>query len=320
MTRRLIAATVTISIVAGVFAAGCTRKQEPATPAESSPPAGQAVPAHAMASENTVPSLAADGTEIHYKVYGSGQPTLVFVHGWSCDSRYWDAQLDDFAAQYTVVTLDLAGHGSSTTGARKDWSMAGYGTDVASVVEAIGAPRVVLIGHSMGGQVILEAARRLPGKVIGLVGVDTYHDIPGGMPEAEIEEQLKPFRTDFASTTRAFVRDNFFTEKSDALIKQWIIDDMSQAPPEVAVPSLVSLVHMDQRAVVTELDVPIVAINSDKYPTPVDEIRAIEPRFRMVPMTGVGHFVMMEDPATFNALLQQVVSTWARIDSRSLSP
>ena len=246
MTRNPILALLAI-VLLGLQVAGCTKHEDPVPP---EPQAAQQEPqaAHAMATGNSVASLAGDGAEIHFKVYGSGQPTVVFVHGWSCDSRYWDAQLDAFAAQYTVVTLDLAGHGQSTRGARKDWSIAEYGADVAAVVEAIGAPRVVLIGHSLGGPVILDAARRLPGKVIGLVGVDTFQDIVTPFPSAELDEFLKPFRADFASATRAFVGDNFFTAASDPVIRQWIIDDMSQAPPEVAIPSLVGLVQMAMSA------------------------------------------------------------------------
>ncbi|HPB56158.1 MAG TPA: alpha/beta hydrolase, partial [Candidatus Aminicenantes bacterium] len=52
-----------------------------------------------------------DGTPISYEVYGSGEPTLVFIHGWSCDSRYWRAQIPFFSKGHRIVLLDLAGHG-----------------------------------------------------------------------------------------------------------------------------------------------------------------------------------------------------------------
>src|SRR3954463_16548048 len=63
----------------------------------------------------------ADGVPIHYEVQGSGEPALVFVHGWAIDSRYWDAQVPVFARTHRVVTLDLAGHGRSGRG-RKEWT------------------------------------------------------------------------------------------------------------------------------------------------------------------------------------------------------
>jgi hypothetical protein len=54
-----------------------------------------------------------DGNSISYEAYGTGEPTLVFVHGWSCDARYWRAQLSYFSKKHRVVVLDLAGHGHS---------------------------------------------------------------------------------------------------------------------------------------------------------------------------------------------------------------
>jgi pimeloyl-ACP methyl ester carboxylesterase len=56
-----------------------------------------------------------DGIPISFEVYGTGEPTLVFVHGWSCDARYWRAQVPHFSKNHRVVTIDLAGHGHSGT-------------------------------------------------------------------------------------------------------------------------------------------------------------------------------------------------------------
>lgn len=60
--------------------------------------------------------LSKDGVPISYEVFGSGEPTLVFVHGWSCDSRYWRCQVPYFGKNHRVVTIDFAGHGHSGTG------------------------------------------------------------------------------------------------------------------------------------------------------------------------------------------------------------
>jgi pimeloyl-ACP methyl ester carboxylesterase len=69
---------------------------------------------------------------------------------------------------FLVVTVDLAGHGESDSG-RQDWSIAAFGSDVATVVDQLALEDVVPVGHSMGGDVILEAAGRLPGRVSGLI-------------------------------------------------------------------------------------------------------------------------------------------------------
>src|SRR5512141_3449247 len=97
-------------------------------------------------------ATAADGTRIAYEVHGAGWPALVFVHGWAWHPGYWDGQLKVFCAGALVVAVDLAGHGESGA-TRKDWSIAAFGADVGAVVDELGLESVVLIGHSMGGDV-----------------------------------------------------------------------------------------------------------------------------------------------------------------------
>src|SRR5438105_10350898 len=94
-----------------------------------------------------------DDTPIAFEEQGQGSPAVVFVHGWACDRTYWRHQVDRFQRRAKVVTLDLAGHGESGAD-RSEWSIAGFGADVAAVVQALELRDVVLVGHSMGGDVI----------------------------------------------------------------------------------------------------------------------------------------------------------------------
>src|SRR5438552_3792134 len=119
----------------------------------------------------------ADGVPIRFHVAGRGEPTLVLVHGWALDHRVWDGQAPSLEGRHRVVTLDLAGHGESGR-QRSAWTMAAFGEDVMAVVEAVGAREVALVGHSMGGPVVLEAARRMPERGQGLVLVDTLLEDP----------------------------------------------------------------------------------------------------------------------------------------------
>jgi len=111
-----------------------------------------------------------DGVPIRFDVQGVGDIALVFVHGWCCNRNYWNSQVDHFTSEYTVVALDVAGHGASGR-RRMKWAVSSFGEDIVSVVEQLELEKVVLIGHSAGAQWIVEAARRLSNAVIGLVGV-----------------------------------------------------------------------------------------------------------------------------------------------------
>ena len=90
---------------------------------------------------------APDGVPIHYDVQGTGAVALVFVHGWCCNRGHWAGQVDHFAPDYTLVCIDLAGHGASGRD-RARQTMSAFGQDVVAVVEQLGLEQVVLIGHS----------------------------------------------------------------------------------------------------------------------------------------------------------------------------
>jgi pimeloyl-ACP methyl ester carboxylesterase len=113
-----------------------------------------AVPATAAAGGDEGPRIAMspDNVHIEYRVYGHGDPAVVLVHGWASDANYWNAQLGALESRYTVVALNLAGHGASGNN-RNDWSIANYAQDVAAVARQIPNPRLVLVGHSMGAAV-----------------------------------------------------------------------------------------------------------------------------------------------------------------------
>ncbi|HVC77037.1 MAG TPA: alpha/beta hydrolase [Candidatus Micrarchaeaceae archaeon] len=255
-------------------------------------------------------ALSSDAIPVSYEVHGQGNPALVFVHGWSCDRTYWRNQLGHFAESHQVVAIDLAGHGESGLG-RKEHTMPAFGDDVVAVVEKLGFGDVVLIGHSMGGDVIVEAALKLRERVRGLVWVDVYSTL-GQVSSRDVNDRfIAPFRQDFEPTARPFVR-QMFLAGSDPSLVDWVVADMSSAPPEIAVNQLEHAINNDAAVLagLRELRVPVVAINPDHRPTDTEALR--RHGVTAVTMTGVGHFPMLEDPATFNRLLGDVIGTLAR--------
>jgi pimeloyl-ACP methyl ester carboxylesterase len=281
------------------------------SPQEAPPPP----PAAPAAADNAEPApgaariaIAPDGVHVQYRLYGAGDPALVFIHGWSCDSNYWREQLPVFQKKYTLVTVDLAGHGG-TDANRTDWSIAHFGQDVATALSAVPNKQLILVGHSMGGPVAIEAARLLGGRVIGIIGVDTFKSIGAPVPSrAQVDAVIKPFEADFIGQTRAMVTDHLFVKGDHPQLAQKIAYDMSLSPPRVAVPALRSLLEYDFTGPLKDLSIPIIAINSD-LGEPLNEarIRKVLPKFRAVTLPGTGHFLMMEDPQLFNPALEAEV-------------
>ena len=279
-------------------AVGCRGKGGGRDSGASGPSAGEAV--------------SSDGVAIHYQVQGSGRPALVFVHGWCCDGSFWDAQTVRFSRGHKVVTVDLAGCGKSGRGRRK-WTIEAFGGDVAAVVKKLGLRDVVLVGHSMGGDVIVEAEHELGGCVRGLVAVDSFRSLKGLSAE-QIKAFVGGFRSDFRGRMNGFVRSVFGPAAEPALVER-VVERMSGAPQGPALASLEALQRWRGEKLAEALGrvrVPIAAINSDMRDTDVNgfESRFAGMKFRI--MSGVGHFVMMEDAERFNGLLDEALKEMRR--------
>jgi pimeloyl-ACP methyl ester carboxylesterase len=261
---------------------------------------------HAVVSAGVHSVLSPDGVSIRYDDLGAGDPALVLVHGWNCDRGYWSEQLEHFARGHRVVNVDLGGHGDSGLN-RTEWTMQAFGKDVSAVVTALDLREVVLVGHSMGGKVIVEAARQLGDRVVAVVGVDTFHSGGRETPQARQDEVFGQLADDYAGFMANFV-DLTFVEQSDPAIREWVKADMSAAPYASAVGARQASGSYDAIPAVASLDVPLVLINSDFLPTDLTHLEASAKQFLYLEMSGVGHFVMLEDPETFNALLSAVLA------------
>jgi pimeloyl-ACP methyl ester carboxylesterase len=293
-------------------AAACSRSGAPIVPGNAA--SGSLRSAATAASQvQGAPLIAdsADGVHIEYHVYGHGEPAVVLIHGWACNSSYWRAQLADLESRYTTVTLDLAGHGASGRN-RSDWSMARYGEDVAAVVHHLPNRQIVLVGHLMGGPVALEAAPLVGDRLIGIIGVDTFTSL--GLPpppRREVDMQIAPFRSDFIGEMHRFVP-LLFTKTADPTFVRKVADDMAREPPRIAIATLLGLNSMDFATLLPRIHVPIIAIDSDSG-RPVNEarVRKLVPRFRLIMVRSSGQFLMLENPRAFNPILLHEIATLA---------
>ncbi len=115
--------------------------------------------------------LSSDGTQIFYEVRGKGKP-LLFCYGITCKREHWHHQTSYFENNYQIITFDYRGHHSS--GIPQDPShltLEWCARDLAELVDHLKLEEVVLLGHSMGVPVLLEAAPLLKSKVRGNVFV-----------------------------------------------------------------------------------------------------------------------------------------------------
>ena len=289
-------------LLAALSLAACSKgTNAPPSDNKTAPPAASASVAQEGLPQIT---LSPDSVHIDYRVWGKGEPAVILIHGWACDSYYWNAQIDALKAKYTVVALNLAGHGASESN-RKDWSMANYGQDVAAVARRIDNRQIVLVGHSMGGTVALEAAPVIGDRVIGIIAVDALKSI--GLPpstQQQIDARMAPFQSSFIETTREYVSKHLFRKDADPAFVQKVAYDMSLEPPDIAIASLRALSGIDFNKVLPNIRVPVYAINSDLTLTDEARIRKFLPAgFKVDMLDHTDHFLMMEVPQRFNPVL-----------------
>jgi pimeloyl-ACP methyl ester carboxylesterase len=248
---------------------------------------------------------APDGVTIVYSAAGAGEPALVFIHGGLAERSFWDGQLKAFSGSYRVVALDLPGHGESGANRRK-WGIPEFGADGRAVVEAEKLEQVIIIGNSIGGPVAIEAALLLPGRALGVVGVDTFQVLDYRITAEEARQRAEAFRSDYSGNLKQMVRALFHPDADPALIAE-AERRMSRTPPEAADAMFLSLAGYDEGAAVRRLAVPIRAVNGDLYATNVSDNRKVKPDFDAVIMKHMGHYPMLERPEEFNRLLTDVI-------------
>lgn len=256
---------------------------------------------------------AKDGLKIACEVRGGGDTALLFLHGWCGDRQYWKHQVEVFSPDYRVVTVDQAGHGESGRN-RDQWTVLRLAEDVESVVKALDLRRVIIVGHSMGAPVGLAAAKRLPGKVVAVIGVDTLQNAEVKMPEETLKPILDGFAADFQGTLRTTFT-GLLPQQTNPELVQWLLSRAAAQDQKMALALMRDLTSTDTKALLREAHVPVRCINSAGgyqffNPTAI-EINRKYADYKAVFIENVGHYPMLEKPAEFNRFLREVLREFA---------
>lgn len=255
-------------------------------------------------------AISSDSERIAYSTIGTGEVTLILIHGWSCDGRYWQHQVNELSHNYKIITIDLAGHGYSSLD-RNNYTMVSYAHDIKAVIEQEKVESAILVGHSMGGGVIAEAARLMPEKVDGLVGIDTLHSVAEQVPQTELDAMVNSFELDFKMATREFVSSMFPQGTSQQLVT-WVKEDMSSALKNVALSAfknyLGQYVNGEAANVFKSINVPVVSINARLWPTAPHLNKLHINDYQVYYIEESGHFPMLEKPKEFNKLLKKAIN------------
>jgi pimeloyl-ACP methyl ester carboxylesterase len=242
-----------------------------------------------------------DGIPIHSTATGTG-PALVFVHGWTCDSTSWAAQVPAFDKKYRVITLDLPGHGQSGSPKDSKFTMDLFARAVEAVRVESKAQQVVLIGHSMGAPVIRQYAHLFPDHVAGLVAVDGPLDVRGfGTPAAG--QGPPPVTGPDGLKNRETMIRSMFTPNTPPAVQKSVLAMMLAPPEATAAGAMASMFDPSIRWTET-IRAPAFAIYAGTSQLPdLAKTREVLPNFSATQVAGTGHFVMIEKPDEFDRVL-----------------
>ncbi|MHB8208411.1 alpha/beta fold hydrolase [Mucilaginibacter sp.] len=248
------------------------------------------------------------GVNISYTDTGSGDTTLLFVHGWCINKGYWSNQVAYFNKKYRVITFDMPGFGASGKN-RTDWSTKAYGRDVDSVISQLKLKNVILIGHSMAGDIVLQAAINNP-KVIGLVGIDNFKSaghIENAASKKDFADAIVALKHNFKSVAVPYFKQDLFSKTTSKAVQARVLNDVIHADTTIATASMEQGNDFDELAKLHQLKIKLYLINSDVHPADTTGLIRNKIPYQLLYIHGTGHFPMIEAPAEFNLLLEKVI-------------
>ncbi|MFC1726440.1 alpha/beta fold hydrolase [candidate division KSB1 bacterium] len=252
-----------------------------------------------------------DGVKIRFEVKGKGEPAIVFVHGFASEKADWINQTDHFSKKFKVAALDLAGFGESGTD-RGNWTMGACGEDVVSVIKYLDLKKVVLVGQSMGTAVILEAAKRIPERIVGIVPVDMLQNVELKRTPEEIEQFEERVWNNLNNPDAERLRAAFKREVKPEVI-QTLIDYYNSSPKigwRETGKSFFAWLSNDLINVLLEVRAPIYCINSDRQVTQIEIARKYVESFNVKVIEKTGHPVMLDAPGDFNSALEEIIMSF----------
>lgn len=251
--------------------------------------------------------------QIAYTKQGDNDTAIVFVHGWCINKEYWKDQIDAFSKRYTVVAVDLGGHGESGKN-RHSWTVQDFANDVIAVIDGFHLNKVILVGHSMGGDIILETANKIPEKVIGFIGIDNFKDVTAGFSEEqkrEIGSFMDTLQKNYLGVAVSFSRQTLFPPNyKDTVSVNRVLHDIEEADSTVAIESIKSVLEYTPKEPenLSRLQVPLYLIESDYTPVAEDSLKKYcTSGYFIRTVHGTGHYPMIEKPQEFNTLLGETL-------------
>ena len=250
-----------------------------------------------------------DGVRLSFDNTGKGDVSIILVHGWSNTRDIWDDQISYFSENYQVIAVDLPGFGKSGNN-RSEWTIESYGEDISAIIQQLDLKKVVLVGFSLGGPIIIEASNKMRDHVIGVVLVDALEDVEMKIPPSTaqyIDSTLMDLVNNY--TKEKLIENGYITRNTDSAFQRIhaMLDGASHVGWRESLAGNFKWQNEKCRNSIKNVNAPIIAINSDQQPTKVEAFRKYAPTFKAKILHDVGHLLMWDNPEAFNQLLEESI-------------
>jgi pimeloyl-ACP methyl ester carboxylesterase len=237
---------------------------------------------------------------------GTGKdPSLLFIHGAGGNGEIWERQAEFFKGKHSAFRLDLPGHGGSDP--QGEDRVSSYAEWVRLISEKLFPKRpFVLVGHSMGGAIVLELALTPPEGLKGIVLVGSGAKL--AVTHA-IFQMLSENPEAFFETIGQFA----FSSAAPMALRERFIRLSRQCPPHVIFNDFKACDHFDIRSRLIEIKLPtLVLCGEEDQLTPVKSSRYLHENMstsRLVLIPHAGHMVMAEQPDKMNEALETFLNS-----------
>ncbi|MGC6284884.1 MAG: alpha/beta fold hydrolase [Polaribacter sp.] len=258
--------------------------------------------------------ISVNDSKVHYKEYGQGEKTLIFIHGWGCDLNTWKYQFDYFKDKYHIVLIDLPGYGQSDK-VEQDYTIDLFAQSVSAVIHDLEIKKPVFVAHSMGLPITIEALKQLNAENAILVNIDgVYFDFPtDSIENIQYKEGLTEFANmfkgeNYKQNVEQFCS-GFITESTPEDVRNYILSTMTETPQKVGYQSMKSLIdqqYWDKKTLENQT-ISIYAKTDELAPDNENLLRKQFLNLTYIEMDSVNHFLMMEKPKKVNEILKEFI-------------
>lgn len=235
-----------------------------------------------------------------------GRAPVLFLHALAGNAGQWKAQIEHLMPARLALAVDLPSHGVSDPPEHGDFSPYEVAAEVSSVIDAVGLPSVVLVGHSYGASVAIALAAQQPDSVAGLLLVDPGPDMREEPPD-EVQGFLSLLASDaYERTIKAHYESALQGGRPE--VRSRVLKALVATPRDAVAGALEALAAFDAVTALRAYEGPRLSVIAEQHDGPA-ALHSVVDDLPVRILSAVGHWLHMDKPEEFNSILDEFLTT-----------